>query len=61
MAKPHRMALMTGTAAFLAVAPAAWRPSFGLVDAALAVIVVLGLVTSLRRLARAGRFLRQRG
>jgi phosphatidylglycerophosphate synthase len=60
MAKPHRMALMTAVAAWLAVTPAEWRPPFSLIDAALAVIVVLGLVTSLRRLSRAARFLRRR-
>ena len=58
MAKPHRMALMTGTAIFLAVAPGAWRQSFPWMDAALAVVVVGGLVTSVRRLVRAARYLR---
>lgn len=60
MAKQHRMALMTAVAAILAVLPAAWRPSFSLVDAGLAAIVVLGLLTSVRRLVRAARFLRGR-
>ena len=58
MAKPHRMALMTGAAVYLAALPATWRPSFGLMDAALAVVVVGGMITSIRRLVRAARFLR---
>ena len=60
MAKPHRMALMTAAAAYVAVAPEAWQPAFSPIDGALAVVVVLGLLTSARRLARAGRFLRGR-
>lgn len=60
MAKQHRMALMTAVAAYLAIAPTAWRPAFPLLDAALGVIVVLGIVTSIRRLVRAARFLRSR-
>ena len=60
MGKPQRMAVTTAAALFLALAPDAWRPSFGVMDAALAVIVVLGLATSVRRLLRAARFLRSR-
>jgi phosphatidylglycerophosphate synthase len=60
MAKQHRMALMTAVAAYLALGPAAWRPNFSPIDAALAVVVVLGLLTSLRRLVHAARSLRSR-
>lgn len=58
MAKPHRAALITGAAVFLAAAPVDWRPQLGLMNAALAVVVVGGAVTSVRRLLRAASFLR---
>src|SRR6185503_12349783 len=61
MAKPHRMALMTAACVFAAAAPDAWVPALGAMDAALATVVVLGLVTAVRRLARAARFLRGAG
>lgn len=65
MAKPHRMALMTVTGLVVA---AGGEPrisvsflrlqSFGLVNFALAMVVAGGLLTSVRRLVRAARFLR---
>jgi phosphatidylglycerophosphate synthase len=64
MAKPGRIFLITLTALWLGVAPAssqlAWGPdgSWGVMAAALLVIMVGCVITALRRLLRAGRFLR---
>lgn len=54
MAKPQRMFLCTVTALYIALAPAAWQPSFGrgwsLPAAALAVVALGSFVTCVRRL-----------
>lgn len=60
MAKAHRMFAVTVTALYLALAPAAWQPGFGLARAALLVITALGLATALRRLLRIAAELRSR-
>ncbi len=59
MAKPHRMAVVTLAAISLALWPSDARPAlgsdgrYGLLSIALAVIVVLGVVTIVRRIAHA--------
>jgi phosphatidylglycerophosphate synthase len=58
MAKQHRMAIMTVVAVFFAVAPQSWRPAWGLLPAALGVIVAGALLTALRRLMRIAATLR---
>lgn len=54
MAKQHRMAVLTAAALWCAFAPVAWRGTFfnqhGPMSVALAVIVVGGVVTAVRRL-----------
>lgn len=60
MAKQHRMALMTCTFVYLAIAPAAWQPIWhnqGLIALALLIIIIGGLYTALRRLRRAAKAL----
>lgn len=55
MAKSHRMFLLTMIALYLALTPTAWQPAhdgFGLVAAALALVIAGGLLTCWRRLAR---------
>lgn len=66
MGKPHRMFLVTGMAVFLAVSPMSWHgpwwgpgASWGIVQATLWIIIVGGLLTSVRRLIRAGQELRK--
>ena len=59
MAKPQRMAVVTVVAVYMAVSPDAWRIAFGEVKLALTVIIVGGLVTAWRRLARAASFLQE--
>jgi phosphatidylglycerophosphate synthase len=62
MAKQHRMALMTFTLIYLALAPSAWRPVWrgqGLMTLALLIIIIGGLWTALRRLFRAAKALRK--
>jgi len=56
MAKQHRMALVTGVAAWCAIAPPSW--SDGMPRLALWVILVLSLLTTWRRVAGAWRHLR---
>jgi phosphatidylglycerophosphate synthase len=61
MAKPHRMAVLTVAAAYMAVAPAGWRVTwhgYGVMAAASAVVVIGGLVTCGRRIARIAAHLR---
>jgi phosphatidylglycerophosphate synthase len=64
MAKPQRMFVMTVAALYCALAPATWQPTWaelhsaGVVAAALAVVVVGGVVTAVRRLLRVARALR---
>ncbi|HOE97296.1 MAG TPA: CDP-alcohol phosphatidyltransferase family protein [Candidatus Sumerlaeota bacterium] len=57
MAKPHRMAAVTVGALYLALAPAAWQPvlaatGWGVPALVLALILLGGVVTVYRRLAR---------
>lgn len=61
MAKPHRMFLMTIAALIEGLLPDEWQPSLfdrGIPAMALAVIVVLGMLTALRRIARTAAALR---
>lgn len=62
MAKPQRMFLVTLAAVFCAAAPAAWLPALeggeGIPAGCLAVILVGGLCTAIRRLVRGSRALR---
>lgn len=63
MAKQQRMALITLLAIYCAVSPLAWQAnwfrSHGVVDAALLAIIVGGLLTAGRRLARIATLLRE--
>ncbi|MCA9296846.1 MAG: CDP-alcohol phosphatidyltransferase family protein [Phycisphaerales bacterium] len=62
MAKPHRMFVMTVAALYAGLAPAAWQPvrdGHGVVSFALAVVIILGVITIVRRLNRMSRALRQ--
>lgn len=63
MAKQHRMAIVTAVSLYLAISPAAWQPSdstgTGLMAAGLAVIVLGGAVTSIRRLCVIAQRLRE--
>ena len=65
MAKPQRMATVTLVALYAALAPLAWQPIYqpgdtplGIAALGLAIVIVGGFFTALRRLWRAGRFLR---
>jgi len=65
MAKPHRMFALTVAAIYCGLAPEAWQPTLrepmeaGLMAMALALIIVGGLVTAVRRLVRIARALRR--
>jgi phosphatidylglycerophosphate synthase len=65
MAKQQRMFVLTVAALYCALAPAAWQPalpglrSAGVMAAALAVVVVGGVVTAVRRLLRVARALQE--
>ncbi|MDZ4860986.1 MAG: CDP-alcohol phosphatidyltransferase family protein [Candidatus Hydrogenedentes bacterium] len=62
MAKQHRMAIVTFTALGCGFAPDTWLPEWrgwGIPAAALAIIAAGGAFTALRRLARAGSYLRK--
>jgi phosphatidylglycerophosphate synthase len=65
MAKPQRMAVVTATALYMGLAPAAWRPDWawggvpaGLPAAALAVILAGSVLTAVLRLRRTATVLR---
>ncbi len=63
MAKPHRMALLTAISVFCGVTPTTWQITFdsaghGLVTIGLWIIVIGGLITSIRRLAKTAAFLK---
>ena len=65
MAKPHRMALVTATAVYLAVVPWEWRPTLGNGNVGtwaivLAVVCAGCAVTAARRLYHAARALSER-
>jgi phosphatidylglycerophosphate synthase len=62
MAKPQRMFVMTCVGVYLGIAPADWQPTWhdrGIVAAGLLVIILGGIVTSLRRLLRLAAFLKR--
>jgi len=62
MAKQHRMAVLTVAALYAALAPKSWQPDFpsgGVISIALFVIVVLGGYTTVRRLTRTVRKLKE--
>jgi phosphatidylglycerophosphate synthase len=59
MGKPQRMAIVTVLGVYLCCAPESWRWNWGEARVVLAVIVVGGATTALRRLWRAARFLRE--
>jgi phosphatidylglycerophosphate synthase len=65
MAKPQRMALLTGAALYAGLAPGPWQPQLdsqpgrSIIALALLVIAAGGLVTALRRLLRIARALRK--
>ena len=65
MAKPHRMALMTAACGACAILPTNWQvihqpTGVGIVGVTLIVIIVGGLLTSVRRLLRIGELMRER-
>jgi phosphatidylglycerophosphate synthase len=57
MAKPQRMALATILGAYFAIVPDAWRPFASEVLVVLAIVIVGGIVTVIRRLVRASNHL----
>ena len=57
MAKPQRIALATAVAAYMALSPQPWRLPGGEPKVILVIIVIGGIVTALRRLARAANHL----
>lgn len=57
MAKPQRMAIVTGLAVYMALSPATWHLSWGEPSMVLAIVVIGGIVTAIRRLVRATRYL----
>ena len=59
MAKPQRMALATGLAAYMALAPDAWRLPWGEAKIVITVVVIGGIVTAIRRLSRAAKYLEE--
>jgi phosphatidylglycerophosphate synthase len=59
MAKQQRMFVVTVCAVYLVLTPADWQPAWGLPKLALAIILVGGLVTTLRRLLRVAWQLRK--
>jgi len=62
MAKQHRMAVLTVAAVYAGMVPTSWQPqlgSGGVISIALLVIVVLGGYTTVRRLARTVKMLKQ--
>lgn len=67
MAKPQRMFVMTVLAVYLGLAPADWQvrvgdpPTWGLIAAGLALIILGGIVTAARRLFRIAAALRRSG
>jgi phosphatidylglycerophosphate synthase len=68
MAKPQRMFVVTVLAVYMAATPTAWQPqstigsreAMGLAAMALAIIIVGGLITALRRLWRGANFLQRK-
>lgn len=58
MAKPQRMALTTVVALYMTFAPTDWISHFSAPKIVLAVIIFGGLVTAIRRLARAAKHLK---
>lgn len=63
MAKPQRMFVLTVLGVYLGVAPLDWQPhwgDWGFIAGGLALIILLGIVTALRRLFGIAAFLRTR-
>jgi phosphatidylglycerophosphate synthase len=65
MGKPHRMFLITAVAVFFATSPVNWQApwwgpgtAWGVLQLAMWVVIIGGLLTATRRLTRAGRELR---
>jgi hypothetical protein len=67
MAKPQRMFVLTVAALYCGLAPPTWQPTLadfrqaGIMAAALALLIVGGFVTALRRLLRIAAALRGAG
>lgn len=65
MAKPQRMFVLTVLGVYLGLAPAAWQPlwgdppTWGFIALGLALIILLGALTALRRLFRIAAFLKR--
>jgi hypothetical protein len=57
LAKPQRMALATILGVFLAFVPAAWRLPWNEARVVLLLVIVGGVFTAIRRLARAAKHL----
>jgi hypothetical protein len=57
MARPQRTTLVTVLALYLAFSPETWRLPWSEVEMVLAIIIIGGLLTSVRRLIRADRYL----
>jgi len=57
MAKPQRMALAMIVALYMAFSPNSWRLMWGEAKVILAIVIVGGMLTALRRLIRAARYL----
>lgn len=57
MAKPQRMALTTAVAMYLAFAPDSWRLQLSGPNVVLLIVIVGGIVTAVRRLMRAAKYL----
>lgn len=65
MAKPHRMAVLIVCTAYLGLAPASWRPvwgvsGYGLMSFALLLITIGSIWTAVLRIRRAARYLADR-
>lgn len=58
MAKPQRMALATILGVYLSLTPETWRLPWGEARVVLAIVIAGGIVTAIRRLARAAIHLR---
>lgn len=56
MAKPQRMALATLIAMYMALSPEAWRLEWGESKGVLVLVIVGGVLTAMRRLVRAARY-----
>lgn len=57
MAKPHRMALVTVLTVYLTVSPSSWKLPWNEQNIVMWIVVIGGLLTAVRRLIRAAKFL----